>query len=179
MSSEPLSPYLELRRQIDDLIAKLAELRAKENEILRQMFPDSRHSEVPLQFDDKSQTVQWFDQSLKLGGKSYLFVKTLWNAPLHRKKTENLEQCVWKSASRDQTRLVTVRTKKGIHKVKVASRLLSQNTLKLFLFRLQNRLRSALFPYKIVPVKNRKTGEIVGYRLKCTQWYKKKSKKVP
>ena len=179
ISSEPESPYLALRRQIDELIAKLAELRAKENEILRQMFPGSEHSDISLQFDDKNQTVGWFDQSLKLGRKSYLFVKTLWNAPLHRKKTESLEQSVWKSETQKQSRLIKVRTKKGVRKVRVASRLLSQNTLKLFLFRLQNRLRSVRFPYKIVPVKNSRIGEIVGYKLKCTQRYRKISKKVP
>ena len=179
MPPEPSSAYSELRRQIDELIEKLKELRIKENEILHQMFFGTEQPEVLLQFDDKNLTVHWFDKSLKFGKKSYLFVKTLWEAPKHRKKTESLERSVWKSESRKQTRLVSVRTKNGIRKVRVVSRFLSRNTLKLFLFRLQNRLQSANFPYKIVPVKNRKAGEIVGFRLKCTKRYTKFPRKVP
>ena len=179
MTSESLPHYLELRRQIDELIAQLAGLRAKENAILRQMFHEAEQSDILLQFDDKCQTIQWFDQSLKLGKKSYLFIKTLWQAPRHRKKTDRLEQSVWKSRSRKKYRYVTVKTKKGNRKVRIVSQFLSQNTLKLFLFRLQNRLRSVLFPYKIVPVKNGKDGEIVGYQLKCTKRYTKIQKKYP
>jgi len=178
MTTEPLTPYLELRRQIDELVATLAELRKQESEIIRQMLSGVEVPEVPLQFDDKMQTVQWFGKSLKLGGKSYLFLKTLWYAPRHRKKIESLEQSVWKLKKpwnpKEHRRQVAVKTKKEVRRVKVASRFLSQNTLKLFLFRLQKRLRSAHFPYKIVPVKNRKngiTGEIVGYRLKCIKRY--------
>jgi len=178
MTTEPLPPYLELRRQIDELVAQLAKLRAQENEIIRQMLSGTEIPEIPLQFDDKTQTVQWFDKSLKLGGKSYLFIKTLWRAPQHRKNIERLEQSVWNPQER--CRQVAVKTTKGIRNVKVASRFLSQNTLKLFLFRLQNRLRSAQFPYKIVSVKSRKngvTGEIVGYKLKCIKRYIKSQKK--
>ena len=177
MAAEQPYPYLELRRQIDELVAKLAELRKQENEIIRQMLRNTEPSEVPLLFDDKNQTVTWFDHSLKLGGKSYLFIKTLWQAPMHRKKIEGLEQTVWKSKGTKQNRQITVKTKKGIRRVQVASRFLSQNTLKLFLFRLQNRLGAAQFPYKIVPVKNRKNGEIVGYGLKCVKRYTKFKKK--
>ena len=179
MPLEQFSLFLELRRQIDDLVEKLAELRKQENEILRQMLSDTEQPEIPLNFDDKSQTVHWFDKSLKLGKKSYLFVKTLWLAPKHRKRTESLEQSVWKSRSRKQSRQVTVRTQNGIRKVRVVSRFLQRNTLKLFLFRLQNRLQLALFPYKIVPVKDRKTGEIIGFQLKCTKRYTKFPKDVP
>jgi len=169
---ELLPSYLELRRQIDELVEQLATLRMQENEIIGQMLSKVEQIEVPLQFDDKTHTIQWSGNSLKLGGKSYLFIKTLWLAPGHRQKIENLEQSVWKL--KEQSRRVSVKTKKGIRKVKVASRFLPQNTLKLFLFRLQNRLRSAQFPYKIVPVKSRKNGivgEIVGYRLKCAKRY--------
>ena len=176
---EPFPPYLELRRRIDELVAQLTELRALENKVIEQMFPVTEHPEVLLQFDDRNKTVMWFDKSVKLGAKSYRFVKTLWQAPLHRKKIENLEQAVWKSRSRRQERLATVRTKRGIQRVAVTSRFVSQNTLKLFLFRLQNRLRSSLFPYKIVPVKYKKSGEIVGYKLKCTKKYENFIKKVP
>jgi len=168
---EPLPPYLELRRQIDELVEKLTELRALENEVVRQMFSDSEQPEIPLQFDDSTKTVRWLDKSLKLGGKSYLFIKTLWNAPRHRKKIESLEQSVWKSKGRKKSRQITVKTAKGVRKVNISSRFLSQNTLKLFLFRLQNRLRSAQFPYKITPLKNRISAEIVGYGLKCTKNY--------
>ena len=178
--NEPLPPYLELRKQIDELIVKLTELRKQENEIIRQMLAGTELPEVPLHFDDKTQTIQWFDKSLKLGGKSYLFVKTLWQAPLHRKKIASLEQSVWTPQTSTKRRQIAVKTKKGVRRVKVASRFLPQNTLKLFLFRLQNRLRSAQFPYKIVPVKIQKngtTGEIVGYKLKCTKRYIKFQKK--
>ena len=172
MTTEPLPPYWELRRQIDELVARLTELRTQENEIIQQMLEGAECPKVPLKFDDKTQTIRWFDNSLKLGGKSYLFIKTLWQAPRHRKKIENLEQSVWKP--KEQNRQVAVKTKKGIRNVRVTSRFLSQNTLKLFLFRLQNRLRTAQFPYKIVPIKIRKngaTGEIVGYGLKCVKRY--------
>ena len=171
-----LSPYWELRRQIDELVAKLAELRAQENELLRQMFAETEPLEISLQFDDDTQTVRWFAKSLKLGGKSYLFLKTLWHAPRHQKKIESLEQNVWKSKKRKQSRLETIKTKNGTRRVRVSSRFLSQNTLKLFLFRLQNRLRSVHFPYKIVPLKDKKSAETVGYKLKCTQGYTKNEK---
>jgi hypothetical protein len=179
MSTESLPLYQELRRQIDELVSKLAELRALENEIIQKMFPADGCPEVFLQFDDRSQTVMWFDKSLKLGGKSYRFVKTLWQAPRRRKKMESLEQSVWKSRARQQERLAMIKTKKGIHKVRVASRFVSQNTLKLFLFRLQNRLRTSMFPYEIVPVRDKKNGEIVGYKLKCTKRYMKIIRKYP
>jgi hypothetical protein len=178
MMMEPPSSYLELRRQIDELVETLATLRRQENEIIRQMLSGVEQLEVPLQFDDKTQTVRWSGNALKLGGKSYLFVKTLWQAPRHRQKMETLEQSVWKL--KEQRRYMSVKTKKGIRNVQVASRFLSQNTLKLFLFRLQNRLRTAQFPYKIVPVKSRKngtTGEIVGYGLKCVKRYIKYQEK--
>lgn len=179
MTTELPIPYLELRRQIDELVEKLAVLREKENEVLRKMFSGSEYPEVVLQFDDRDKTIMWFDKSLKLGTKSYLFIKTLWYAPRHRKKIESLEQVVWQSKFQKQKRLVAVKTKTEVHKVRVASRFLSQNTLKLFLFRLQNRIRSALFPYKIVPMKDKKSGEIVGYVLKCTKNYIKNIKQVP
>ena len=179
MTTEPLPPYLELRHRIDELVAKLAELRALENEVIQKMFPVAERPEILLQFDDRSKTVMWFDKSVKLGAKSYRFLKTLWQAPLHRKKIESLEQAVWKSKSQHQERLATVKTKRGILKVAVASRFVSQNTLKLFLFRLHNRLRSSLFPYKIVPVRGKKSGEIIGYKLKCTKRYEKFFKRVP
>jgi len=143
-------------------------------------FPaDTEHHEVPLQFDDQSQTVCWLNQSLKLGGKSYLFIKTLWHAPRHRKKTESLEQSVWKTRGRKRKRWATVKTKKGVRKVRVTTPFVPQNTLKLFLFRLQNRLQSAQFPYKIMPVKDKKSAEIVGHKLKCTKRYTKDKKNVP
>ena len=176
---EPLSPYLELRRQIDELVEKLAELRKLENELIRQILSDSEQPEIPLQFDDKTKIVRWLDRSLKLGGKSYRFLKTLWSAPRHQKKIESLEQSVWKSRGQKKSRQITVKTAKGIRKVHVSSRFLSQNTLKLFLFRLQNRLRTAQFPYRITPRKNRISAEIVGYGLKCTKIYKKTQKKIP
>jgi hypothetical protein len=179
MPAEQLLHYLELRRQIDEHVAKLAELRTKENELIQQMLSGTALPEVPLQFDDETQTVKWWDTSLKLGGKSYLFIKTLWQAPRHRKRMEGLEQSVWKSRGRRQNRQVTVRTKHGIRNVKVSARFLSRNTLKLFLFRLQNRLGSAHFPYRIVPLKNKKSTEIVGYCLKCTKSYIKSTKNVP
>jgi hypothetical protein len=179
MPHEPLPPYLEIRQQIDELVVKLAELRAKENEMLRQMLSDSEQPEVMLQFDDRNKTIMWFDKSLKLGSKSYLFVKMLWYAPRHRKKIESLEQSVWKPKFQKHKRLVAVKTKNNLQRVRVASRFISQNTLKLFLFRLQKRLRLALFPYKISPIKDRKSGEIVGYGLKCTKRYMKIIKKVP
>ena len=135
--------------------------------------------EATLQFDDQTQTVRWLDQSLKLGGKSYLFLKILWEAPRHRKKTASIEQSVWKTKGRKRRRLVTIKTKKGIRKVRVTARFVSQNTLKLFLFRLQNRLMTALFPYKIVPLKNKKSAEIIGYKLESTKRYTKASKNVP
>ena len=173
MSADPLPPYMEIRQQIDDLIARLAELRAKENEILRQMFPVADRPEVLLHFNDRSQTVMWFDKSVKLGGKSYRFIKTLWKAPQHRKKIGSLEQSVWKTKFRQQKRLAMVKTKTGIHKVRVSSRFVLQNTLKLFLFRLQNRLRSVRFPYKVSPVKDKMSSEIIGYKLTCTKRYSK------
>jgi len=179
MPAEQLLHYLELRRQIDEHVAKLAELRMKENEIIRQMLSGTELPEVVLQFDDEMQTIRWFDQSLKLGGKSYLFIKVLWQAPQHRKRVEGLEQSVWKSRKRRQNRRVTVKTEQGIRQVRISARFLSQNTLKLFLFRLQNRLWSARFPYKIVPLKDRKSSEIVGYKLKCTKRYIKIKKNVP
>ena len=140
---------------------------------------DTEAHEVPLHFDDESQTVRWHGKSLKLGGKSYLFLKTLWNAPRHRKKMESLEQSVWKTRGRKRSRLVSVKTKTGTRKVRVTSRFVSQNTLKLFLFRLQNRLLSVQFPYKIVPLKDKESAEIVGHKLKCTKRYINGKKNVP
>ncbi|MDR0520628.1 MAG: hypothetical protein LBH00_02115 [Planctomycetaceae bacterium] len=181
-NTEQLPPYSELRRQIDELVARLAVLREKENEVIRQMFPaplPEKPQEILLLFNDQSQTVSWFEQTLKLGGKSYRFLQLLWNAPRHRKKIEPLTQSVWKTGRQKRKRQAAVKTKAGVRQVRVVSRFVPQNTLKQFLFRLQNRLRAARFPYKIVPVKSRRTREFTAYQLKCHQRYAAGMSNVP
>jgi alpha-amylase/alpha-mannosidase (GH57 family) len=117
--------------------------------------------EVLLQFEDDQRTVTWNGGRLKLGHKSWLFVKTLWDGNYHVASIEKIERIVWVRKNRKK-RIVKV----GKRKIKTDT--ISRNTFNSFLQRLKHELRGA-FPYKIIPVKSRRTREIAGYRLKRTK----------
>jgi hypothetical protein len=117
--------------------------------------------EVLLQFEDDQRTVTWNGGGVKLGHKSWLFVKSLWEGQHHTRSVEKIEQVVWDRRTRKK-RLVKV----GKRTIKVDT--VSRNTFNSFLYRLKSELHGK-FPYKIVPVKSRQTREIVGYRLTRTK----------
>jgi hypothetical protein len=116
---------------------------------------------IELYFETDRRTITWNGGSLKLGHKSWLFIKTLWEGGRHVASVEKIEKVVWGGKVRKK-RLVKV----GNRTIKADT--IPRNTLNSFLLRLRVHLRG-VFPYKIISVKSRETREIAAYRLKRTR----------
>lgn len=102
-----------------------------------------------LHFDDTRRTISWQDHNIRLGRKSYLFIKTLWNDKKHRAGIERVERIVFKVGD-------------GHRKA-----FLSGNTLRSFVNRLRTELQKQAFPYELKNSRKNSTQEIRGYFLKC------------
>jgi len=134
----PLHRLLEISQQIVTL--------CKEQERLLQVFlPDGKQV---LSFVDHKRQISWAGGTVKLGKKSYQFVKTLWLGENNQVEFSELEKSVWEKQLEEKE-------KKPISPLTVSK--LVQDT--------QENLVEANFPYEIETLKNESSQELEGFRL--------------
>jgi hypothetical protein len=153
-----------ISEQYSSITALLSEVDLLVSSVILTTSPE----DIELQFENDRRSISWNGGCLKLGHKSWLFVKALWDGRCHICSVEKIERVVWDSKTRKK-RLVKV----GDRTIKTDT--ISRNTFNSFLQRLKNGL-CGKFPYKIVPVKSRQTLEITAYQLKRTKKCVKKLK---
>ena len=118
----------------------------KEQERLLQVFlPDGKQV---LSFVDHKRQISWAGGTVKLGKKSYQFVKTLWLGENNQVEFSELEKSVWEKQLEEKE-------KKPISPLTVSK--LVQDT--------QENLVEANFPYEIETLKNESSQELEGFRL--------------
>ena len=131
-----LRRLLEVNNQMDVLRSEL-------ERIVRLLLPDVKPE---LSFDDQLRRIYWGGGSVKLGKKSYLFIKTLWFGENHQAEIVELEENVW--AQQIETKAFVAR-----------------RTVSMLARHTQKNLTEVNFPYKIEPVKNFSSQELEGFRL--------------
>ena len=132
-----LRRLLEVNCQMDVLRRELEQI------IQRLLSPNVKQE---LSFDDHRRRIYWSGGSVKLGKKSYLFIKTLWLGECHQAELAELEENVW--AQHIETKAFVAR-----------------HTVSMLVRHTQKNLTEANFPYKIETVKNFSSQELEGFRL--------------
>ena len=127
---------LEISRQIESL-------RCEQERLLQSLFPNT---EPELSFDDNRRRIGWRSGSVKLGKKSYRFVKTIWLGENHQVEFAELEENVWGQQLKKKM-------------------FVPLSTVAMLVRHTQKNLTEAHFPYKIEPIKNFSSRELVGFRL--------------
>lgn len=130
---------LELNQQMNILCRK-------QERMIQSLLPDAGPELPELSFDDHRRRIYWPGGSVKLGKKSYRFVKTIWLGEDHRAEFVELEEAVWLREPKTKT-FVTRRT------VSTLAQYAEKN------------LTEANFPYRIEVVKNFFSREIEGFSL--------------
>jgi len=131
-----LHRLLEIIRQISSLCQEL-------QQCLQSLLPET---EQELLFNDDRRRIYWDGGSVKLGKKSYLFIKTIWQGENHQAEFAELEENVWMQDSKPET-------------------FVARRTVSTLVQHTQKNLEEANFPYKIEPIKNFPCRELVGFRL--------------
>jgi DNA-binding response OmpR family regulator len=126
-----------------EISQKIVELQREQTQILQSLLPNTMPE---LVFDDQRRRIYWGGGSVKLGKKSYLFVKTVWNGEGHHAEFAELEENVW---------MLQAETEMFVDRSTVA--MLVRHT--------QKNLTDADFPYKIEGVKIFSSRELEGFRL--------------
>jgi flavorubredoxin len=158
----------ECKRIICEQYSFIDALLLEADAVMSNILLTTNPNDVELLFDKDQRTITWNGGCLRLGHKSWLFLKALWEGRRHICSVEKIEQIVWVKQNR-KSRLVKV----GNRTITVDT--VSRNTFNSFLRRLQNEINGK-FPYKIASVKSRETREIMAYRLKRTKKCKNFSK---
>ena len=126
-------------------------LRREQDKIVQSLLSNT---EPELVFDDHRRRIYWDSGSVKLGKKSYLFVKTLWNGEDYQADFAELEENVWTQHSESEM-------------------FLARRTVSTLVQHTQKNLTEANFPYKIEAVKNFSSRELEGFRLVLSHQQKK------
>lgn len=134
----PQKRLLLIRRELDVHCRAIENLRVEEEAILAGIFglPFCR-----LEFDDDAKTVSWPGGGVCLGKKGWLFLKLLWEAKRHRMKTNRLGKFVWNDE------------------------LIRDNTVSVFVSRLNEIMRRSACPVAIRSVIDGKTKTRIGFKL--------------
>ena len=127
---------LEINQQIDIL-------RGEHEQILQSLLPEAKPE---LCFDDHRRRIHWGGGLIKLGKKSYLFVKTIWFGENHQAELTELEENVWTQHWETET-------------------FVDRCTVSMLVRHVQKNLNEANFPYEIEAVKNFFSRELEGFRL--------------
>ena len=122
---------------------EMAALRCEQEQILKSLLTNS---EPELSFDDQRRRIYWEGGSVKLGKKSYLFVKTVWRGENHQAEFAELEENVWLRHAETEEMFVD----------RCTVSMLARHT--------QKNLNEAHFPYLIEPIKNFSGRELEGFR---------------
>ena len=134
------SRLLEIQKEINAHLMAILDLRSEEWFIISTRF---RFPGPAITFDGDGRTIRWDDGEIKVGPKSWLFLKTLWRGgKKHRAKLDRIERNVWGEG-----------------------RFVPSNTIAQMAKRLSETLKNTNFPYKILPAKKKETLEIQGYQL--------------
>ena len=139
-----INRLLEIGDQIDAL-------RREQERITKSLLCDT---ESELRFDDHRRRVYWAGGSVKLGKKSYLFVKTLWFGENHQAELAELEENIWTQRSATEG-------------------FIARRTVSALVLHTQKNLTEAYFPYEIEAVKNFSSRELEGFRLVLLDIHKK------
>ena len=135
---------LEISRQIDTL-------RREQEQILQSLLLEAQPK---LFFDDDRRRIYWNGGSVKLGKKSYLFVKTLWQGKHYWAELSELEVNVWMQDPESE-------------------QFVARRTISTLVQHTQKNLTEAQFPYKIESVKNLSLRELKGFHLVLADGQKK------
>jgi len=122
---------------------EMAALRNELEKILQSLLPDTMPE---LFFDDPRRRIYWGNGSVKLGKKSYIFVKTVWLGEDHKAEFADLEENVW-----------IQNTEKKMF--------VDRSTVAMLVRHAQKNLTEANFPYEIESIKNFSSQELEGFRL--------------
>ena len=133
-----LQRLLEIRQQMVTLCQE-------QERLLQSFLPDGKQV---LSFVDHKRRISWVGGSVKLGKKSYQFVKKLWLGENHQVELSELGESVWNKPLEEKE-------KKPISPPTVSK--LVQET--------QDNLVEANFPYEIETLKNNSSQELEGFRL--------------
>ena len=131
-----LCRLLEISRQIEVLRCEL-------DATLQSLLSDA---EPELIFNDNRRRISWGNSSVKLGKKSYRFVKTIWLGENHQVTFAEVEENVWGQQIKKKM-------------------FVPLSTVAMLVRYTQKNLTEAYFPYKIEPVKNFSSRELEGFRL--------------
>ena len=130
-------------RRLLEVNSQMDALRRELERIIRLLLPDVKPE---LSFDDPLRRIYWSSGSVKLGKKSYSFIKTLWFGDGHQAEIAELEENVWAQQMKTQA-------------------FVARRTVSMLVRHTQKNLTEANFPYKIEPVKNFSSQELEGFRL--------------
>ena len=130
-------------RRLLEVNSQMDVLRRELERLVRLLLPDEKPE---LSFDDLLRRIYWSGGSVKLGKKSYSFIKTLWYGDGHQAEIAELEENVW--AQQMATKAFVAR-----------------RTVSMLVRHTQKNLTETDFPYKIEPVKNFSSQELEGFRL--------------
>jgi len=130
-------------RRLIEVHSQLDTLRRELERIVRQITPDVKPE---LSFNDLRRRIYWNGGSVKLGKKSYSFVKTLWLGKRHQAELAELEENVWTQQIETEA-------------------FIARCTISMLVRHTQKNLIEAGFPYKIEPVKNFSSLELEGFQL--------------
>ena len=134
-----------------EISQEMADLQREQSQILQSLIPGT----VPeLFFDDQRRRIYWGGGSVKLGKKSYLFVKTVWLGEGHQAEFAELEENVWMRHAETEM-------------------FVDRSTVAMLVRHTQKNLTEANFPYEIEGIKNFSSRELEGFRLVFREYKKK------
>jgi len=126
-----------------EISQEIATLRDEQEKILKSLLPETMPE---LCFDDLRRRIYWGGGSVKLGKKSYIFVKTVWLGEDHRAEFADLEENVWMQNSEKKM-------------------FVDRSTVAMLVRHTRKNLKEANFPYEIESIKNFSSQELEGFRL--------------
>jgi DNA-binding response OmpR family regulator len=152
----------EILNEIDFHLQQISDLRIRERTIIQASISGEKFPVTLLKFDDSTQSVHWYGcQSIRLKGKSYRLIKTIWKSKYHRASISKIEHCVWSAGTPEHL-------------------FVERHAICTMINRLQQKLTENNFPYKIktlrvkTKTKNGSKQLIKGWQLICAQRTQKK-----
>jgi hypothetical protein len=146
---------------------------------------DIEQDEPELFFDQDGRTIQWFSlnndkvkitSKIKFTKQQYCFIHLLWNSSKHQATFSKIDKIIWKNLQTSKrTEVRKVKTKIGIIEKTVLLNGPKSKTVSKAIDRLLAIIKKSNFPYIIIKVRNRKTKEYQGLRIKCRKATKNKN----
>ena len=131
---------------VAELLAIQAERRRfdeRETELLTLLQNPQNGTKKPVLLRFGKNVITWEGGALAIGGKGYKFVKALYEADGMELDIEALEEFVWQNDVEEKGKVIR------------------QNTFRVALLRLSEKLERAKFPYKLLPERSKEKNEIV------------------